>query len=105
MRFILWATAAVLALLPVPATARASFLFQFDQSSYGVAPAGTVAVQVFLVETGGTALRDFGLLSAAVRVNVTGVTPGGMPARVLLPGDVAPNPAFDFSTTDADGQT
>ena len=93
-------SAIVLCLLGIAVArpARGEFVLEFGQSNYSVAQGGTVDVDVFLEETGGTTrLQDDGLLSAAIRVLFN------TPTRVDDPSQVTArigNAGFDQVTTD-----
>lgn len=92
-------TFTLIALLGLPAaSARADFIYQFEQSNYTVAPGGTVPVRVFLQETVTTQLRDEGLFSGAVKVNWDNAPVPSDPARVLQDADIVPNPGFNGFT-------
>jgi hypothetical protein len=76
------------------------YSFAFDQSSYSVAPGGTVEVNVFLRETLGagdvSVLATQGLFSAGVRVTFDDAPRPSSPAQVQDKADIHGNSAFDL---------
>jgi hypothetical protein len=91
-----------LLILLLGGTARAGpiYSFAFDQSSYSVAPGGTVEVNVLLRETLGagdvSVLATQGLFSAGVRVTFDDPPRPTSPAQVQSTADIHGNPAFDL---------
>lgn len=74
----------------------ADIIYTFDQSSYTVAPGGTLDVQVFLQQNGAdTILTDEGLLSGGVRVFFDKAPVPTDPAQALALSDITPNPLLD----------
>lgn len=88
------------------ASARADYFYNYevDQATITVLPGDTAVVNVYLIETvtGGDALRlsdaTQGLVSAGVRLTF-GAT---APVRVVAPGDITPNAAFNSPFTSVD---
>jgi hypothetical protein len=76
------------------------YSFAFDQSSYSVAPGGTVDVKVSLRETLGagdvSVLATQGLFSAGVRVTFDDLPRPTSPAQVQSTADIHGNPGFDL---------
>lgn len=100
---ILWAALAALA---AAAPARAAYVYQFTDasgnaiSSASQTPNGSLTLQVYLLETGGTTtLRDNKLFSAGVRVTYDNPPGSGTPSGVTAVTSVQPNPQFDFVGT------
>ena len=81
----------------LPSHAELIYSFSFDQPSYTVAQGGSLAVQVFLNETGASG-DPFVLAPGGVGMFGTGVRldyPGNASAKVLSGADISGNPAFD----------
>ncbi|MBX3414213.1 MAG: hypothetical protein KF708_16115 [Pirellulales bacterium] len=103
LRVTTWGVSFVLSMVGASHAVRAEplYSYRFDQASYTVSPGAAFPVSVYLRETfdsGDPTLLDTdGLLTAGVRVRFDVPTVPSDPARVVAPGDISANPAFDMS--------
>lgn len=91
--------AGLFSFLTSPAWSAPVYYYQFDQSSYSVAPGGTVDVTVYLVENtgGGTSLLGGeGLLTGGVRLSYAGTNTDDR-ATLTSKDAISANPAFNES--------
>ena len=84
--------AALVTTLGTGTTAWSAYSFEFGQTNYTVAANGTVAVSVFLRETGTTNLATVGLIAGDFRLLFNDTLRVAQPAQVI---SRTPNSAFD----------